>query len=167
MKNEENNINNTQSDFHRQGRKSKKLNLENSPDHEKFEKSVEELTKYIYENSTNENELLKMFVFFTDISKKSKYQTKIIETPILVNKMKEILLRTSSNPEISIEVSKIIMNISKNHNSQYKLIFETSLNFNSLFEILLVNLNTNLTYNLLMAFSYLTESKEIMDNLMN
>ena len=81
--------------------------------------------------------------------------------------MKDILLHTSSNPEISIEVSKIIMNISKNHNSQNKLIFETSLNFNSLFEILLVNLNSNLTYNLLMAFSYLTESKEIMDNLMN
>ena len=166
MKNIESN-NNTQSDFHRQGRKNKKLNLENSPDNEKFDKSVEELTKYIVENSTNENELLKMFVFFTDISKKSKYQTKIIETPILINKMKEILLRPSSNPEISIEVSKIIMNISKNHNSQNKLIFETSLNFNTLFEILLVNLNTNLTYNLLMAFSYLTESKEIMDNLMN
>ena len=111
MKNIESN-NNTQSDFHRQGRKNKKLNLENSPDNEKFDKSVEELTKYIVENSTNENELLKMFVFFTDISKKSKYQTKIIETPILINKMKEILLRPSSNPEISIEVSKIIMNIS-------------------------------------------------------
>ena len=78
--------------------------------------------------------------------------------------MKDILLHTSSNPEISIEVSKIIMNISKNHNSQNKLIFETSWNFNSLFQILLVNLNSNLTYNLLMAFSYLTESKEIMDN---
>ena len=81
--------------------------------------------------------------------------------------MKDILLRSSINPEISIEVSKIIMNISKNHNNQYKLIFETSLNFNSLFEILLVNLNTNLTYNLLMTFSYLTESKEIMNNLMS
>ena len=59
------------------------------------------------------------------------------------------------------------MNISKNHNSQNKLIFETSLNFNSLFQILLVNLNSNLTYDLLMVFSYLTELKEIMDNLMN
>ena len=161
--------NNYQNEYHRQGntRKNKKLNLENSPDSEKFDKSVEELTKYIRENSTNENDLLKMFIFFTDISKKSKYQSKIIETPILINKMKEILLRPSSNPEVSLEVSKIIMNISKNHNSQYKLIFETSLNFNCLFEILLVNLNTNLTYNLLMSFSYLTESKEIMDNLMN
>ena len=81
--------------------------------------------------------------------------------------MKEFLLHTSSNPEISIEISKIIMNISKNHNSQNKLIFETSLNFNSLIEILLVNLNSNLTYDLLMVFSYLTELKEIMDNLMN
>ena len=56
----------------------------------KFDKFVEELTQYISENSTNESKLLKMFVFFTDISKKSKYQTIIIETPILINKMKEI-----------------------------------------------------------------------------
>ena len=161
--------NNNQNEFHKPGanRKNKKLNLENSPDSEKFDKSVEELSKYIRENSTNENELLKMFVFFTEISKKTKYQSKIIETPILINKMKEILLRSSSNPEVSIEVSKIIMNISKNHNNQYKLIFETSLNFNNLFEILLVNLNSNLTYNLLMTFSYLTESKEILNTLMN
>ena len=81
--------------------------------------------------------------------------------------MKEFLLYTSSNPKISIEVSKIIMNISKNHNSQNKLVFETSLNFNSLFEILLVNLNSNLAYNLLMVFPYLTESKAIMGNIMN
>ena len=93
MKNLESNNNNL-NDFHRQGyyRKTKKLNLENSPDCEKFDKSVEELTKYIRDNSTNENELLKLFLFFSDISKKTKYQAKIIETPILINKMKEILL---------------------------------------------------------------------------
>ena len=85
-----------------------------------------------------------MFVFFIDISKKSKYQTIIIETPILINKMKEISLHTSSNPETSIEVSKIIMNISKSYNIQNKLKFENSLNFNSLIEILLVNLNAYL-----------------------
>ena len=168
MKNNETN-NNNQNENNKPSnyRKNKKLNMDNSPDSEKFDKSVEELTKYIRDNSTNENELLKIFVFFTDVSKKTKYQLKIIETPILIDKMKDILLRSSINPEISIEVSKIIMNISKNHNNQYKLIFETSLNFNSLFEILLVNLNTNLTYNLLMTFSYLTESKEIMNNLMS
>ena len=166
MKN--NDSNEELNEFHRQGnRKNKKLNLENSPDSEKFDKLVEELSKYIRDNSTNENELFKMFVFFTDLSKKSKYQSKIIETPILIGKMKEILLKSSSSPEVAIEVSKIVMNISKNHNNQYKLIFETSLNFNSLFEILLININTNLTYNLLMTFSYLTESKEILNNLMN
>ena len=58
------------------------------------------------------------------------------------------------------------MNISKNHNTQNKLKFENSLNFHSLIEILLVNLNANLIYNLFMAFSYLTESKEIMGNIM-
>ena len=99
-----------------------------------------------------------MFVFFTDISKKANI--KIIETPILINKMKEISIHTSSNPEIP-------MNISKNHNSQNKLIFDNSLNFKSLIEILLVNFNSNYTYILLMAFSYLTESKEIIGNLMN
>ena len=109
----------------------------------------------------------RMFLFFSDISKKTKYQSKIIETPILINKIKEILLSSSINTEVAIEVSKIIMNISKSHNNQYKLIFETSLNFNTLFEILLVNLNSNLTYNLLMTFFYLTESKEILNNLMN
>ncbi len=96
-----------------------------------------------------------MFVFL-QISKKNKYQTKIIETPILINKMKEILLHTSANPEIPIKISKIIMNISKNNNSQNKLKFENSL-----------NQKFYLIYNLLMTFSYLNESKEIMGNIMN
>ena len=98
----------------------------------------------------------KKCLVFTDISKKIKYQTKIIETPILINKMKEILLHTSANPEIPIEISKIIMNISKNNNSQNKLKFENSL-----------NQKFYLTYNLLITFSYLNESKEIMGNIMN
>ena len=154
---------------HAQGsRKNKKfLNLENSPDSEKFGKYVEVLNKYVRENSANENDLLKVFTFFDDISKKAKYQNKILETPIISTKIKEILLKPSSNPEIATEANKIILNISKNHNSQSKLIFETCLNFNCLFEILLVNLNTNLTYNLLMTFFYLTESKEILDCLVN
>ena len=59
------------------------------------------------------------------------------------------------------------MNISKSYNSQNKLKFENSLNFNSSIEILSVHLNSNLAYNLFMAFSYLTESKEIMGNIMN
>ena len=105
---------------HVQGsRKNKKfLNLENSPDSEKFGKYVETLNKYARENISNENELLKIFTFFTDISRKIKYQNKILETPIISSKIKEILLKPSSNPEIAIEVNKIILNISKNHNSQ-------------------------------------------------
>ena len=44
MKNLDGN-NNNQNEFHKPGanRKNKKLNLENSPDSEKFDKSVEEL----------------------------------------------------------------------------------------------------------------------------
>ena len=61
-----------------------------------------------------------------------------------INQQNERNINTSSNPEIPIKVSKIILNISKNHNSQNKLIFENSLNFNSLIEILLVNLNAYL-----------------------
>jgi hypothetical protein len=47
MKNIETNNNSNQNEFHRQGntRKNKKLNLENSPDSEKFDKSIEELAK--------------------------------------------------------------------------------------------------------------------------
>ena len=41
-----------------------KVNLEHSTDIEKFDKFVEEITKFIYDNSTNENELLKMIVIF-------------------------------------------------------------------------------------------------------
>ena len=119
---------------HNQGsRKQKKINLEISPDSDKFDKCVEDLGKYIRENSTNENELLRMFVFFNDLSKKTKYQSKILETPILTSKMKEILLKPSTNPEVSTEVDKLILNIAKNHNNQSKLIFETCLNFNCVF----------------------------------
>ena len=42
--NEANNNNNNQNEYHKPGnyRKNKKLNLENSPDNEKFDKSLEE-----------------------------------------------------------------------------------------------------------------------------
>ena len=81
MKNNETNNNNNQNENNKPSnyRKNKKLNMDNSPDSEKFDKSVEELTKYIRDNSTNENELLKIFVFFTDVSKKTKYQLKIMK----------------------------------------------------------------------------------------
>ena len=60
-------------------KKVNKINLENSPDSEKFDKNVEDLTKDKKENSYQENELLKYFLFFSDISKKTKYQGKILE----------------------------------------------------------------------------------------
>ncbi len=44
-------------------KKVNKINLENSPDSEKFDKNVEYLTKYIKQNSNQENELLKFFIF--------------------------------------------------------------------------------------------------------
>ena len=54
-------------------RRSKKATLENSPDSEKFDKCIKELNQYLRENNKNENELIKIFTFFSDISKKSKY----------------------------------------------------------------------------------------------
>ena len=144
-------------------KKVNKINLENSPDSEKFDKNVEDLSKYIKENSNQENELLKYFLFFSDISKKTKYQGKILETPIILKKIKDLLLIPTSNSDITMECVKIILNLSKNRNGQAKMLQETVLTFNELFEILLVNLNTNLTFYILSAFSYLTESNDILD----
>ena len=144
-------------------KKVNKINLENSPDSEKFDKNVEDLSKYIKENSNQENELLKYFLFFSDISKKTKYQGKILETPIILKKIKDLLLVPTSNSDITMECVKIILNLSKNRNGQAKMLQETVLTFNELFEILLVNLNTNLTFYILSAFSYLTESTDILD----
>ena len=126
-------------------RKSKKATLENSPDSEKFDKCVKELNQYIRDNKKNENDLIKIFNFFQDISKKSKYQIRILETTQLVTMIKDILLNQKSNLELSILATKIIMNIAKSKNAETKLVTETCLSFNCLFEIFLVNLNTELT----------------------
>ena len=143
-------------------RRNKKQILENSPDSEKFDKCIKELNQYIRENNKNENELIKIFSFFRDISKKSKYQIRILDTTHLILMIKEILLNPKSNVELSTEATKIIMNISKSDNAQTKLITETCLTFNCLFEIFLINLNTDLSTTLLMAFYYITKSKEIL-----
>lgn len=142
--------------------KKSKVNLENSPDSEKFEKCLDDLTKYVRDGINNETEFQKLFMFFSDISKKTKYQTKIVDSSIILIKMKEFLCRPTSNPDITIECAKIILNLSKNRNSQIKMLSETVLSFNDLFYILLVNLNTNLTFYLLTTFACLTESSEIL-----
>ena len=142
--------------------KKSKVNLENSPDSEKFEKCLDDLTKYVRDGINNETEFQKSFMFFSDISKKTKYQTKIVDSSIILIKMKEFLCRPTSNPDITIECAKIILNLSKNRNSQIKMLSETVLSFNDLFYILLVNLNTNLTFYLLTTFACLTESSEIL-----
>ena len=143
-------------------RRNKKVALENSPDSEKFDKCIKELNQYLRENNKNENELIKIFSFFRDISKKSKYQIRILETTHLVLMIKEILTNPKSNIDLSTEANKIIMNIAKSDNAQTKLVTETCLTFNCLFEIFLINLNTELSTTLLMTFYYLTKSKEIL-----
>ena len=79
--------------------------------------------------------------------------------------IKEILLNPKSNIELSMEANKIVMNIAKSDNAQTKLVTETCLNFNCLFEIFLINLNTELSTTLLMTFYYLTKSREILEYL--
>ena len=106
-----------------------------------------------------------MLSFFRDISKKSKYQIRILEATQLIQLIKEILLNPKTNVELSTEATKIIMNISKSDNAHTKLITETCLTFNCLFEIFLINLNTDLSTTLLMTFYYITKSKEILSYL--
>ena len=112
------------SDKDKQNKKVNKINLENSPDSEKFEKCVDDLSKYVRENLTQESELLKYYRFFSDISRKSKYQNKILETHIILIKLRELLLKPTSNPDLTIECVKLILNLSKNRNYQLKLIQE-------------------------------------------
>ena len=47
--------------------KKSKVNLENSPDSEKFEKCLDDLTKYVRDGINNETEFQKLFMFFSDI----------------------------------------------------------------------------------------------------
>ena len=103
-------------------RRNKKVALENSPDGEKFDKCIKELNQYLRENNKNENELIKIFAFFREISKKSKYQIRILEATHLVLMIKEILTNPKSNLELSTEATKIVMNIAKSDNSQTKLV---------------------------------------------
>ena len=80
----------------------------------------------------------------------------------MLETIRDILLEPKSNLELSMKACEIVMNISKSENLQAKLIVETCLNFNCLFQILLININSVLSTNLLMTFLNLTKSKEIL-----
>ena len=143
-------------------KKSRKTNLEISPDSEKFEKYIKEFNLYLNETKRNEKILIQILIGFVEFSKKSKYQIRILESNNLIEIIKDILLNPKSNLELSTKACEIIMNISKSENLQAKLVVETCLNFNCLFQILLININSILSTNLLMTFLYLTKSKEIL-----
>jgi len=143
-------------------RKSRKSNIEISPDGEKFEKYIKEFNYYLSENKKSEKNLIQILSGFLEFSKKSKYQIRILECTDLINLIKDILINLKSNIELSNRASEIIMNISKSENLQVKLVVETCLNFNCLFQILLININSPISTNLLIIFLQLTKSKEIL-----
>ena len=133
-------------------RKNRKANLEISPDSEKFEKYLKEFNFYLNETKKSEKLLIQIFSGFLEFSKKSKYQIRILESNNFIDTIRDILVEPKSNLELSTKACEIIMNISKSENMQAKLIVETSLNFNNLFQILLINLNSVLTTNLLINY---------------
>ena len=142
--------------------KSRKTNIEISPDSEKFEKYLKEFNYYLNDNKKTEKNLIQILSGFLEFSKKSKYQIKILEANDLINIIKDILMDLKSNIELSSKASEIIMNLSKSENLQAKLVVDTCLNFNCLFQILLININSPILTNLLMIFLHLTKSKEIL-----
>ena len=143
-------------------RKSRKANIEISPDGEKFEKYLKEFNYYLNDNKKIEKNLIQILSGFLEFSKKSKYQIKILEANDLINIIKDILMDLKSNIELSSKASEIIVNLSKSENLQAKLVVDTCLNFNCLFQILLININSPILTNLLMIFLQLTKSKEIL-----
>ena len=143
-------------------RKSRKQNIEISPNGEKFEKYLKEFNYYLNDNKKVEKNLIKILDGFLEFSKKSKYQIRILESNDLINVIKDILMNLKSNIELSNKASEIIMNISKNENLQTKLVVDTCLDFNCLFQILLININSPILTNLLITFLNLTKSKEIL-----
>ena len=143
-------------------RKNRKANIEISPDSEKFEKYLKEFNFYLNETKKSEKLLIQIFSGFLEFSKKSKYQIRILESNNFIDTIRDILVEPKSNLELSTKACEIIMNISKSENMQAKLIVETSLNFNNLFQILLINLNSVLTTNLLITFLNLTKNREIL-----
>ena len=143
-------------------RKNRKANLEISPDSEKFEKYLKEFTFYLNETKKSEKLLIQIFAGFLEFSKKSKYQIRILESNNFIDIIRDILIDPKSNLELSTKACEIIMNISKSENIQAKLIVETCLNFNVLFQILLININSVLATNLLITFLNLTRNREIL-----
>ena len=143
-------------------RKSRKANIEISPDGEKFEKYLKEFNYYLNDNKKIEKNLIQILSGFLEFSKKSKYQIKILEANDLINIIKDILMDLKSNIELSSKASEIIVNLSKSENLQAKLVVDTCLNFNCLFQILLININSPILTNLLIIFLQLTKSKEIL-----
>ena len=162
MEKRKSSISETNNNVHMSNQRKRKANIEISPDSEKFEKYLKEFNFYLNENKKNEKILIQILQGFLEFSKKSKYQIRILEANYLIDTIKDILINSKSNIELSSKAGEIIMNISKSEGVQVKLIIETCLNFNCLFQILLININSSIAYNLLMTFLYLTKSKEIL-----
>ena len=162
MKQNTHEINNTHFSELSSQRKNRKTNIEISPDSEKFDKYLKEFSLFLNESKKNEKILIQILVGFLEFSKKSKYQIRILESNNLLETIRDILLEPKSNLELSMKACEIVMNISKSENLQAKLVVETCLNFNCLFQILLININSVLSTNLLTTFLNLTKSKEIL-----
>lgn len=137
-----------------------------SPDNSQFKQNVRELFNFNPNNieQNQEKKLHEYLVYFKNITKKSKYQLKVLDSLILTKFVIPYLFSYHSNMENNLEATKIFVNIAKNKNHHFKLTPEQEI-FKDLFNLMLIYMGTPICNDLLKVILYLLENKDFLDKL--
>jgi hypothetical protein len=137
-----------------------------SPDNTLFKQNIREIFN-LNPNKIEQNQEKKLFEYlnyFKNITKKSKYQLKILDMQLLQKLIIPYLFSNNENNENNSEAMKIFVNIAKNKNHHFKLCPEEAI-FKDLFNLLLIYMGTQVCNDILKVMLYLLENREFMDKL--
>lgn len=146
--------------------KGEKTIRNSSPDNSQFKHNIRELMN-LNPNKIEENQEKKFFeylFYFKNITKKSKYQLKLLDLGLLPKIIIPYLFSRNNNMENNSEAIKILVNIAKNKNHHFKFVPEDSV-FKDLFNLLLLYTGTQVCNDILKVMLYLLENKDFLEKL--
>ena len=138
---------------------------ENSPDNSVFKSNLRDLYNIdpTRIDQSQEKKLLEYVTYFKNITKKTKYQLKVLDSGLLY-KFLIPLLYYNKCLSINIEAASIIVNLSKNKNHHFKFIPEDVV-FKDLFNLVLKHMSTGVVNYMLRIILYLIENKDYLEKL--
>jgi hypothetical protein len=140
--------------------------IEHSPESDQFKKYSQVLLKFnqnLQDKGVGDLELTKALTHMKQLTKKTKYQLKILDMQ-MIQKTFIPIMYSKGNFDNNILSAKIFLNVAKIKNHHYKLIPEDYF-IKELVNLLIMYLNSNIAAYILRILFYLTENKEYLNKL--